>query len=348
VVELARAIDDGQLVLHYHPIVELSTGQVSGVEALVRWQHPQRGLLQPLDFIPLAEESGLIVQLGDWVLRTGGAQAAAWDARGCPRDVAIKLSPLQLAAPGFADHCSALLASVQAPVERIFLEVTESALLDQPDAAQTLTQLRSTGVRLALDDFGTGYSSFSYLRRFPIDKIKIDRSFVAGLGEHPDDDAIVASVVGLARNTGKSIVAEGVETTAQLAHLRNLGVEAAQGFLWTRPLPAGELELWVEATRVTGRALAPVTTSPSELPKAGDPHGPDEVRILRMHVEGASLHAIAAALNGAGSRTSTGMRWHVRSVARVIAPPLPQRRTSSGALLCISQDRAGRRPARIG
>ena len=138
VVELACAIDAGQLVLNYHPIVELDTGQVTGVEALVRWQHPDRGLLMPLDFIPLAEESGLIVQLGDWVLRTAGAQTAEWVSRGRALDVAINLSPLQMSAPGFADRCSALLAEVQAPVERIVLEVTESALLDQPDAAQSL------------------------------------------------------------------------------------------------------------------------------------------------------------------------------------------------------------------
>jgi len=326
VVELARAIECGQLVLHYQPVVELSTGTVTGVEALVRWQHPQRGLLQPLDFIPLAEEAGLIGQLGDWVLRTAGAQAAAWGARRRSLYLAINLSPLQMAAPGFADHCGALLASVQAPLERIVLEVTESALLDHPHAAESLRQLRSTGVRLALDDFGTGYSSFSYLRRFPIDTIKIDRSFVGGLGEHPDDDAIVASVVSLARNTGKSVVAEGVETDAQLAHLQNLGVEAAQGFLWTRPLPAGALEAWLDATRLSGCAPATVATSLSEPPVVDEAHSVEEVRILRMHGDGASLHTIAAALNGAGSRTSTGMRWHVRSVARVISPPPPLRR----------------------
>ncbi len=322
--ELAAAIDNGELVLHYHPVVELSTGTVTGVEALVRWQHPTRGLLMPLHFIPLAEASGLIVQLGDWVLRTGAAQAHEWASRGLLLDVAINLSPLQMAAPSFADHCLAVLAPIEAPVERIVLEVTESALLDQPHAREGLIKVRRSGVRLALDDFGTGYSSFSYLRQFPIDIIKIDRSFVSGLGENADDDAIVASVVGLARNTGKSIIAEGVETTAQLLHLRNLGVDAAQGFLWTRPLPADSLERWIEANQQAGWALP--GASPSLPPGSRRPFSPDEVEILQMHVEGASLHTIAAALNGAGSRTSVGMRWHARSVAQVISPPVPLRR----------------------
>lgn len=328
VAELAAAIGDGELVLHYHPVVELNTGQVMGVEALVRWRHPTRGLLMPMDFIPLAEASGLIVQLGDWVLRTGAAQAARWAARGLRLDVAINLSPLQMSAPSFADHCIAVLTAVEAPVERIVLEVTESALLDQPHARESLIKLRKWGVRLALDDFGTGYSTFSYLRQFPIDVIKIDRSFVSGLGENADDDAIVASVVDLARNTGKSIIAEGVETSAQLLHLRNLGVDAAQGFLWTQPLPAGDLEPWIQAARLAGSVLPVICHS--HLPGSRRPSSQDEVRILRMHGEGASLQTIAAALNRSGSQTSSGRRWHVRSVAKVISPPTPPLRPSSG------------------
>ncbi len=310
--ELARAIDGGQLVLHYHPIIELGTDQISGVEALVRWQHPTRGLLMPADFIPLAEDSGLIVQLGEWVLRTGGAQAAAWVAQGRPLDVAINLSPLQMSTFGFAGRCGALLAAVQAPLQQIILEVTESALLDQPEAAQDLRDLRSTGVRLALDDFGTGYSSFSYLRRFPIDIVKIDRSFVAGIGQHPDDEAIVASVAGLARTTGKSVVAEGVETPHQLAHLRALGVQSAQGFLWTRPLPVPALEQWFVQGHPRGVVPLPVPVT-----EAG--------RIQQMHAEGASVHTIAAALNVMGSRAGAGLRWHPRSVARVIYGERPAR-----------------------
>ena len=186
--------------------------------------------------------------------------------------MAINLSPLQMSTPGFAERCGAVLAAVQAPLEYIVLEVTESALLDQPDAAQDLTKLRSTGLRLALDDFGTGYSSFSYLRRFPVDLIKIDRSFVAGIGLHPDDEAIVASVVGLARSTGKLVVAEGVESPHQLVHLRALGVQSAQGFLWTRPLPAQALEHWLDQAQP--HAAAPVPA-----------HVPEEARIQQMHAE---------------------------------------------------------------
>ncbi len=323
VSELAAAIDSGELILHYHPVVELATGQVLGVEALVRWQHPTRGLVMPLDFIPLAEESGLIVQLGDWVLRTAASQAARWAGAGEPLDVAVNLSPLQMAAPSFADHCMAVLEAVKAPAERIILEVTESALLDHPHAPEALSRLRKAGVRLALDDFGTGYSSFSYLRRFPIDIIKIDRSFVAGIGENPDDDAIVGSVVGLAHNTGKTIIAEGVTTDAHVSHLRNLGVEAAQGFLWTQPLPVGELERWIGAGR---RAVVSLLGDES-IKESGrrKPSSPAEVRIMQMHSEGASLHTMAAALNGAGSRTSSGRLWHARSVAQVISPQVPGR-----------------------
>ncbi|MGV8910602.1 MAG: EAL domain-containing response regulator [Propionicimonas sp.] len=340
VAELAAAIDNGELVLHYHPVVELITGQVTGVEALVRWLHPKRGLLMPVDFIPLAEASGLIVQLGDWVLRTGAAQAARWAARGFALDVAINLSAVQMSASAFADHCIAVLAAVQAPVDRIVFEVTESALLDQPHAREGLIKLRKSGVRLALDDFGTGYSSFSYLRRFPIDVIKIDRSFVSGLGENVDDDAIVASVVDLARKTGRSIIAEGVETNAQLLHLRNLGVDAAQGFLWTRPLPAGDLEVWIQAARLAGPVLPVICPSPR--PGSRRASSEDEVRILRMVGEGASLQTIAAALNRSGSQTSTGLRWHATSVAQVISPPMPPRQPSSG--LPLPPARAPKRP----
>ena len=322
--ELRRAISAAQLVLHYHPVIDLVTSRMIGVEALVRWQHPRRGLLLPQDFIPLAEDSGSIVQLGEWVLRTGAAQAAVWLTQGHPLDVAINLSPLQMAEPGFAARVAAILAEAQAPAERIILEVTESALLDQPHAEQTLAALRASGIRLALDDFGTGYSSFSYLRRFPVDTIKIDRSFVAGLGRHPDDDAIVASVVSLARNTGKSVVAEGVETLDQLNALRGLGVGCAQGFLWTRPLPADQVLTWAQEH---SRGLPLQPPAPAALPPARDvtPRpGSAEETIASMHLQGASLNTIAAALNNAGHRTAKGVRWHVRSVARVVAPSRPR------------------------
>lgn len=326
VADLAAGINDNELVLHYHPVVELATGTVTGVEALVRWQHPVRGLLTPQQFIPLAEASGLIVQLGDWVLRAAATQAGVWAAGGRVLDVAINLSPLQMTTPSFADDCLRLLAALRAPIARIVVEVTESALLEQPHAREGLITLRQSGLRLALDDFGTGYCSFSYLRQFPIDVIKIDRSFVGGLGQHPDDDAIVASVVSLARNTGKVVIAEGVETDAQLVHLRNLGVDAAQGFFWTRPLPADRLETWIAEYTQRGRSFP--AQQPALSSTSGGRFTAPEDTIMQMHGEGASLHTIAAALNRTGSRTPVGLRWHVRTVARVISSPAPPADTS--------------------
>ena len=321
-VDLRRAIDQGQLTLRYHPIVDMGARRVTGVEALVRWQHPTRGLLPPLEFIPLAEATGLIVDLGDWVLRTGAAQAAAWAGAGRGLDVAINLSPVQMARLSFADHVSTVLEQVRAPVRHLVLEVTESALLDQPKAADALATLSSRGVRLALDDFGTGYCSFSYLRRFPMDIIKIDRSFVAGLGQHPDDDAIVASIVGLARDTGRAVVAEGVETREQESLLRGLGVQYAQGFLWTQPLPADQVLPWIDAYQAGTTGRWPVVALPNAGTVPTSSQTP-EARIRQMFTEGASMHTIAARLNGDGLRTDRGLRWHPSSVTKVITARKP-------------------------
>ncbi len=300
IAELRCAIAGDQLVLHYHPVITLATRRVTGVEALVRWQHPQRGLLPPSEFIPLAEDSGLIGELGDWVMRTAAVQASTWRTAGRLLDVAINLSPRQMSAPGFADRVLRTLRELDAPVDQLIFEVTETAIMDQPDAQETLRALHDSGIRLALDDFGTGYCSLAYLRRFAVDLIKIDRSFVSGLGRHGDDDAIVASIVSLAHNTHKGVIAEGVETTEQEELLRQLGVEQAQGFLWTPPLPAGELGTWLagfESTPPTRRA---------------------EAVIWQMNAQGASRHTIAAALNAEGLRTSTGMRWSGVTVASAV------------------------------
>lgn len=245
--ELRRAVRDGQLVMHYQPALHLDTGVIEGVEALVRWQHPTRGLLPPVAFVPLAEKSAeLMTMLGDWVLRACAEQLTSWQLAGRDLHVAINISPVQLADPDFPHRVSSILADAGTPPDRIVLELTESALLDQPDACASLTALHDLGIRLALDDFGTGYASFSYLRRFPIDILKIDRSFVAGLGRFPDDDAIVSSVAGLARSTGKFAVAEGVETKEQLALVRAFGVKYAQGYLWSPALPAEQLLTWLD------------------------------------------------------------------------------------------------------
>ncbi|GAC1611521.1 MAG: hypothetical protein NVS3B26_25230 [Mycobacteriales bacterium] len=318
-VELRRAIDEGQLTLHYQPIVEMGARRVVGVEALVRWLHPVRGLLPPLEFIPLAEATGLITDLGDWILRTGASQAAAWANAGRDLDVAINLSPLQLARPAFADQVAVLLEQVRGPMQHLVLEITESALLDQPHTVGALTRLRSLGLRLALDDFGTGYCSFAYLRRFPIDAIKIDRSFVAGLGRNADDEAIVASIVGLARATGKTVVAEGVETPEQEALLRNVGVRYAQGFLWARALPPHEVLPWVDAYQSGAGGPPPATAARTAHAAPATPGSSRADRIMQIHAEGTSAYTIAAMLNRDGLRTDRGVRWHAASVTEVIA-----------------------------
>ena len=324
VERLRTAIGQGELELHYQPVVRLETQEPIGVEALVRWCHPERGLLGPLDFIPLAEQSGLVVELGEWVLRTAFERIAAWSAAGRTLSVGVNLSPRQLVGEAFPELVRTLLAQTGVRPELLILEVTESALMDDPGAPGVLRLLRDMGVRLALDDFGTGYSSLTYLKKFPVDAIKIDRSFVSGLGRDADDEAIVTSVVSLARAVGKTVIAEGVETVEQLDALRALGVDQAQGFLWARGLPADEVELWLDARGAAplparGHVRARLVTRPAP---AG---GADEERILALHAEGASLHTIAAALNAEGRRTPAGPRWTTKTVARVVADQLAPR-----------------------
>jgi EAL domain-containing protein (putative c-di-GMP-specific phosphodiesterase class I) len=224
--DLRRALERGELRLHYQPILALDDGRVAEVEALVRWQHPERGLVPPASFIPVAEETGLIIGLGRWVLEEACRQAAAW--RAALGDSAPVMS-INLSARQF-QHPELL-----ADIERA--EITESVIMQDAEATvETLRALKALGIGLAIDDFGTGYSSLAYLKRFPIDTIKIDQSFVDGLGEDAQDTAIVESIVALARALGLSVTAEGVETDAQRRRLRALGCERGQG-LPVRPTP---------------------------------------------------------------------------------------------------------------
>ena len=237
--DLRRGVEMQEFELHYQPLVDLCSGQVSALEALIRWRHPERGLVSPDDFIPLAEATGLIGPIGAWVLHRACADAAGW-----PRDlkVAVNVSPAQFKGPGLvAAVLDALAASALAP-ERLELEITETAFLADTDATlAVLHKLRTTGVRIAMDDFGTGYSSLGYLRSFPFDKIKIDRCFIKDIETSVDCKAIVHAVTGLGSNLGIAITAEGVETIAQLNQLRADGCDQVQGFLFSRPVPARDV-----------------------------------------------------------------------------------------------------------
>lgn len=249
--ELRRGISSGDLRVHYQPRVDLRTGLASGVEALVRWQHPTRGLLPPSEFITMAEESGLVRPLGAWVLDETLRQAASWRREGrraAELEVAVNLSTRQLNDPGLVPMVEEALRLRRIDPAVLLLEITETALMADPGAAlESLTALKNLGVGLAVDDFGTGYSSLTYLKKFPIDELKIDRSFIGGLDSDKGDAAIVGSCIELAHAVGLRAVAEGVETSGQLRTLKEMGCDLAQGYHFTRPLPAPLLKEWLEA-----------------------------------------------------------------------------------------------------
>jgi diguanylate cyclase (GGDEF)-like protein len=235
---LRRALERGELRLHYQPEVELATGTITGYEALVRWQHPTRGLLGPSAFIPLAEETGLIVGIGEWILREACTEAQRWTE---PLTLAVNLSARQLAQHDLVAMVRAAMAETGTDPSRLCLEITESAVMESGTATTAqLRALKSLGVQLAIDDFGTGFSSLAHLRRFPVDVLKIDGTFVAGLGQEPQDASIAAAVISLAHALGLKTVAEGIETDEQLAILKELGCNLGQGYLFARPLPPEE------------------------------------------------------------------------------------------------------------
>lgn len=246
--DLEGALDRGELVVHYQPVVDIGSGEVVGVEALVRWQHPTRGLLGPDEFIELAEQSGLIVSLGRWVLNAACAQAAQWRCQlGRALTVAVNVSARQFQGTGLVEEVATALAKAGLEPASLMLEITESATV--PDAEQMikrLGELKALGVGLAIDDFGTGYSSLSYLRRFPVDQLKIDRAFVAGICANRDDLSIVAAVINLAHALGLVVVAEGVETVDQLEQLSQLGCDLAQGYNWLQPTDSHNLQGWLQ------------------------------------------------------------------------------------------------------
>ncbi|VXB75655.1 Sensory box protein [Arthrobacter sp. 9AX] len=258
--ELRRGINDGALRVHYQPRIDLHTGRATGVEALVRWQHPTRGLLPPSEFITMAEESGLVRPLGAWVLGETLRQADNWrreSRRGADLDFAVNLSARQLSDPGLVTMVEDALRLRGIDSSHLLLEITETALMADPGGAlDSLTALKNLGVGLAVDDFGTGYSSLTYLKKFPIDELKIDRSFINGLGSDSGDSAIVGSCIDLAHAVGIRAVAEGVETSGQVQTLKDMGCDLAQGFHFARPLPAPALKEWLDAHTRDERAGA--------------------------------------------------------------------------------------------
>jgi diguanylate cyclase (GGDEF)-like protein/PAS domain S-box-containing protein len=254
--ELARALRQKELVVHYQPIIDLWTRRRVGVEALVRWQHPTRGLLAPGAFLDIAEQTGLIVPLGSWVLRTACAQVRSWnDELSADHQLAlsVNLSARQLSEPDLVDEVSSVLvdAGISPRALRLVLELTESLMpADEDDARTHVRQLHRMGVVLAIDDFGTGYSSLHYMRELPIGVVKIDRSFITAIGRSSRDEAIIRSVVDLAHTLGLTVTAEGVETETQLSFVSEIGCDMAQGFLFGRPEPAEEFDIHCRTAQV--------------------------------------------------------------------------------------------------
>jgi len=247
--ELRGAIERQELVLHYQPQARLSDGGVCGVEALVRWQHPREGLLPPLTFIPIAEETGLINDIGDWVLNEACRQWRVWQDQGVPlQRLAVNLSARQLRRPGLFDTVTQVLQRHGLPEGVLELEITESSVMDDPAGALALfRRLQAQGVSFSIDDFGTGYTNFAYLKQLPLQCLKVDRSFVQGLAVGSDDAAIVGAIVAMARTLSLRVLAEGVETAEQRGQLGQLGCDDIQGYLLARPLPAQALGDWLRA-----------------------------------------------------------------------------------------------------
>jgi predicted signal transduction protein with EAL and GGDEF domain len=237
--DLRQALVSGGFEIHYQPVVDLRDDKVTGCEALLRWRHPERGMISPAEFIPVAEDTGLIIELGEWVLRAACAEAASWPDH---VRIAVNVSPVQLKCQTLALKVAGALAASGLRASRLELEITEAVLIRDDEAALAiLHELRAIGVRIALDDFGTGYSSLSYLKRFPFDKIKIDRCFISDIAEVDGSSAIVQAVVNIAASRNMTTTAEGVETQQQKERLRALGCTEMQGYLFSAAKPGSEV-----------------------------------------------------------------------------------------------------------
>jgi diguanylate cyclase (GGDEF)-like protein len=249
---LRRALERGELTVHYQPRVEIASGALVGMEALVRWKHPELGLVSPAQFIPIAEESGLIVPIGEWILQTACQQCRQWQQQGLqPVRMSVNLSAVQFRQPELFDSVVQVLRSTGLDPQWLEMELTESILMQNPEQARvSLKRLKREGIHLSIDDFGTGYSSLAYLKRFPIDSLKIDQTFIRELTTNPDDAAIATSIILLGRSLKLRVVAEGVETPSQLAFLRVMQCDEVQGYLFSPPVPAEEARGFLDGSRV--------------------------------------------------------------------------------------------------
>src|SRR6266404_3224496 len=261
--DLRRAIDREELRVYYQPIVALDNGQLAGFEALIRWQHPERGFINPADFIPLAEDTGLIVPLGLWILKRACQQLGQWHWQSAANRslfMSVNLSGKQVAQPDVVESIRDILEETRVDAKYLKLEITESAVMENAEmAARLLKRLKGLGVQLSIDDFGTGYSSLSYLHRFPVNTLKIDRSFVGRIGDAAENIEIVRTVISLAENMGMEVVAEGIETMSQLTQLRKLKCQFGQGYLFARPTDAASIDAWISQKPQWQADLYPAT-----------------------------------------------------------------------------------------
>jgi EAL domain-containing protein (putative c-di-GMP-specific phosphodiesterase class I) len=241
---LEEALENKEFEVYYQPQINLNTGEIIGAEALLRWNHPEFGFISPDEFIPLAEESGLIIKIGEWVLREACNQAKIWsNICPVPLKIAVNLSPYQISQPGLTEQINNILKELHFPPQLLTLELTENALIkDEIRAQKTIEQLKRLGITLAIDDFGTGYSSLSYLQKFPFDVLKIDKSFISNLTDNPQKIAIVSGIIAIAQALNLELIAEGLEGQAELEFLTQKSCNFGQGYLFSRPVTASKFE----------------------------------------------------------------------------------------------------------